>query len=122
MFFETSNPYWEPSSRISSILYSFHLCRCDCSSFRRLILHINLIPLVLSSAEVDAKSKVTVLIMEGFRLSSSICQRLSVNLTSRLCCDIGHTFDIFYRIELRVKLTFSQSRINSFKRLVFKRN
>ena len=36
------------------------------------------------------------------------------------CCDIGHTFDIFYRIELQVKLTFSQSRINSFKRLVFK--
>ena len=29
------------------------------------------------------------------------------------CCDIGQTLTLFYRIELRVKMTFSQSRINS---------
>ena len=33
------------------------------------------------------------------------------------CCDIGQTLT-FYRIELRVKLTFSQSRINSPFRVV----
>ena len=47
------------------------------------MLHINIILLVLSSTDVDAKSKVIVLIVKGFQLSSSICQSLSVNIASR---------------------------------------
>ena len=41
----------------------------------------------------------------------------STKLSHGNCCDIGHTLT-FYRIEFRVKLTFSQSRINSLFRVV----
>ena len=63
------------------------------SSIRIQILHTNWFPLKTPSST-----------------NWNILQTLHSSKKGR-CCDIGHTFDIFYRIELRVKLTFSQSRI-----------
>ena len=94
----------------------------DIPAFQAL-LHVPVLP-VPTTAIQHSPVRIQILHTHWFPLETSLStsrrQYTTTNLHSSKkgrCCDIGHTA-LFYRIELRVKLTFSQSRINSSLRLV----